>query len=345
MVSDKNARFVFTSKLTNKTVEIPILDDDIIIDGQLRRIVRDRDGEIPEWVRPALKSQDYMRISPDGTVYGKYGKKASTLHNGKYSIMGQNNGKKGSLSVLKALSILFTDSEIEQPFNDRPMSEGFDITTINNIEFKLANSVGTYGFNSGKNGISIFENGKHKKSYHAYQMMHFRCSDEYKKLRPNSPGLIVADDLADAQDFIPFYDEIYHEFNANEQMSLDGYIMSKVLNKSQYTYSKETCLILPHSVKMFFSHTDGPLIGVTARPDGRFEAYTSEFYRPKNENRKVYLRCWDTPEQAHQAYIEYKNWQLKELVIPYYISIIPNELTGHPMVSKVKQALQSFEFK
>lgn len=320
-IQNKNEVYTFKSEITWNEVHIELLPDDIIVGDELRRIVRDEDGNIPNWVRPLVSNQDYIRITPSGKVYGKSGKELKTRTSaGKYIIRGlDEKHKQHSISVLKELAIAFCYdkySTVNKVDNLTELKNGMDITTL------VIPDIHT----------TRFADGKHVDGYKQFQHMHIRCSEEYKVSHHTYKDCFVSEEFNNFEYFKLWYDNnIYHIFSGKLQLDKDitgfGY------------YSEKTCLLVPDYINTYFINGNS-VSGLTFR-NGRFIAHCSKF---KSEKKSTYISSHNTEKEAHKAWADFKNEQLQKVVLPYFINDVHPEDRSNPMVLKVIEAIKNYKF-
>lgn len=328
--------FTFTSTITGESIEIEICDTDIIVDGELRRVVRDVNGEIPEWAIPSQSNQEYIRITPDGKAYGKTGREVKTLQSsGRYIIQGLDSNKRArSISLLKGLAVTFLPAHVER--HGWPQCElkmPLDITTIYSYINEVKTSNG-YGVNSHKRGLATQIDGKRVPGYKSFQQMHHRCTPNWISKNPCYNGCYVVDEWVDFQDFKVWYDAGIYEIKSDANMQID-----KDLLGFKY-YSPDTCVILPGYLNVYISNSTGRFKGALKQGNG-WQAQCSIF---NSKHKQKYLGYFSNPDEAHKAWAEFKNKQLQEVVIPFFIDDVEDEYKDHPMVLKVVQALKEYKF-
>ena len=327
--------FTFTSLITGESVEIELCETDIIVNGELRRVVRDVTGEIPEWAAPNAANQDYIRVTPDGIAYGKTGRVVKTLqHSGKYIITGMDSNKKAkSISLLKGLAITYLPETVKNCGFPKEMKMPLDITSIYGYLNTTKTSNG-YGINSHKNGTFMQVGGERVPGYATFQHMHHRCTTDWIEEHPAYSGCYVVNSWMDFQDFKPWYDANVYSVKSDANMQIDKDLLG------QKYYSPDTCVILPGYLNTYLCHSEGEFIGAT-KQGNKWQAQCSIF---NSKHKQKYLGCYGTPEAAHAAWAKFKNDQLQNVVIPFFIDDVAPEYKSHPMVLKVVDTLRNYKF-
>lgn len=319
--------YTFTSKITGKTVQIKLLPDDIIVDGELRRIIRDETGEIPDWAKPNTRGHGCARITPDGKVYGKTGKEIKTKGlRGNYEIRISNNTQiKGRISLLLCMHTSFNFEQYKKTasaYNLFNIEKGLDVTTLRN------------GFASKFYGRANIKKSDLKDDYdavkaykHALNEIIFRCRSEnaYKNITIN-------EDMKNLAEAAKWYSEgKSYRLKSNSQLEIE----KDIAGKSEY--SLKCCLIVPSYINRYFVNSCNNVAG-SCRVKLKYKASSSLFM----EGKLKHLGLFDTAEEAHQAWADFKNRQLQEVVIPYFINDVYEEDRNHPMVLKVIEELRNY---
>ena len=176
------------------------------------------------------------------------------------------------------------------------------------------------------------ENGKLKIEYNIYHDMLKRCDDpKFQEKEPSYKGCTVEDYLLNFQNAAEWIKENYYEV-PGERMHLD----KDILCKGNKIYSRETCIFVPHRINALFTKSNNARgncpIGVTPRKSGNYQVYCKNAY-----DKNICLGTYSTKEQAFQAYKEYKEKVIKE-VIDSYEGRIPE-----PFYSKLKVAMYNYK--
>lgn len=189
-------------------------------------------------------------------------------------------------------------------------------------EFKSPFTPSVYGV--GYIGVGKYkpkENGKTTDAYKDWYCMLQRGYSELEKQKHNTyKDITVNSELFCFQDFCKWREQNYYEIDG-ETMELD----KDILFKGNKEYSFNTMIYVPHRINSLFIKSDvirGDLpIGVDC--DKRRNKYRA---RCKIGNNKTkYLGYYNTPEEAFQAYKEFKEAYIKE-VADEYKNVIPKRL-------------------
>ena len=176
------------------------------------------------------------------------------------------------------------------------------------------------------------ENGKVHKYYKIWHGMLTRCYDpKFHEKRPTYDGCKVEDYLLNFQHMCEWLENNYYEI-PGEQMCLD----KDILCKGNKIYSRETCIFVPKRINNLFVKSDNRRgdypIGVSDLPSGDYQVNCSNGY-----GKLIPLGTYSTKEEAFQAYKEYKEKVIKE-VIDSYEGKIPE-----PFYSRLKEAMYNYE--
>ena len=176
------------------------------------------------------------------------------------------------------------------------------------------------------------ENGKVHKYYKIWHGMLTRCYDpKFHEKRPTYDGCKVEDYLLNFQHMCEWLENNYYEI-PGEQMCLD----KDILCKGNKIYSRETCIFVPKRINNLFVKSDNRRgddpIGVSDLPSGNYQVNCSNGY-----GKLIPLGTYSTKEEAFQAYKEYKEKVIKE-VIDSYEGKIPE-----PFYSRLKEAMYNYE--
>lgn len=162
--------------------------------------------------------------------------------------------------------------------------------------------VGFVGVGSFKTSIG----GKGTEAYSAWSSMMRRCYDsKYWIKNPSYEGCTVHLDWHNFQNFAGWY-------MSQKWLGL-GYQLDKdILVSGNKVYSKENCCLVPQEINKSISvyRKSGKLLGVAAL--GSKHRATIAF-----KGRTIHLGCFDTEEDAVDAYINAKTRNIKELAEEY----------------------------
>lgn len=152
-------------------------------------------------------------------------------------------------------------------------------------------------------------NGKDSLQYSTWHSMMLRCYDQkFKEKNPTYRECAVCDEWHNFQNFAKWYDLNYYQVD-DEKMSLD----KDILIKGNKIYSPTTCVFIPQRLNTLFIKRDsrrGQLpLGVTFHKKNKK-------YMAK-ENNINYIGCYDNPIDAFQAYKQFKENLIKQIVKEY----------------------------
>lgn len=176
------------------------------------------------------------------------------------------------------------------------------------------------GYNSGDKH-SKSKDGLNTKKYDCWHDMLRRCYSEESHIRqPTYIDIEVCEEWHNFQNFGDWFDENYYEVE-DEVIQLD----KDILIKGNKVYLPNTCVFVPKAINTLFTkrqnHRGDYPIGVKATPyDGYYSSCSNLFL-----NKQIHLGTYSTPEQAFQAYKEYKENHIKE-VADHYKDKIPKKL-------------------
>lgn len=206
-------------------------------------------------------------------------------------------------------------------------NEGYEIEIVEKIDYKkrrikfenghevevYINDVGTgtiknpyhpsvYGvgyLGVGEYGTKI--GGKTTQEYDVWKLMLRRCyDDKSQEKRPTYKDTTICEEWKNFQNFAKWYKDNYPKIEG-VKFDLDKDLMQKDIKNK--VYSPETCTFLPKNINTFFTNkqsdnTSG-FIGVGwNKRDKRWIAQINLF----GENKKKFLGCFTTPEEASQVY-------------------------------------------
>ena len=174
------------------------------------------------------------------------------------------------------------------------------------------------------NEKSIDGNGKIIKSYLVWNSMLRRCYDKkFKQNNPTYKDCSVCKEWLYYSNFKEWFNENYYEID-EEQMSLD----KDILEKGNKIYSPETCVFVPQNINTLFIKCDKvrgeyPIGVYKPNNSNKYLAKCSIFYNGKTQQK--YLGLYNTPEEAFNAYKQFKEKYIKQ-VADEYKDKIPYEL-------------------
>lgn len=162
----------------------------------------------------------------------------------------------------------------------------------------------------GEGKYKTTKNGKKTKYYEVWYGMLQRAYDpKYIQKHPTYKGCRVHESWHNFQTFSEWFEKNYYEIKG-QRMAID----KDILYKGNKIYSKETCIFVPHLINTLFIKCDtsrGDLPVGVARINKKYMAEC-------NVDKKMkYLGCYDTPEQAFQAYKNFKEKYIKDVAEEY----------------------------
>lgn len=187
--------------------------------------------------------------------------------------------------------------------------EHFAVGNVRNPYDRTVYGIGYLGegkYNSGTHGKST-------KQYKIWSNMLRRCynKDYQDKKAPTYKDVTVSEEWHNFQNFAKWHEDNYYEVEC-EQMDLD----KDILVKGNKIYSPETCIFVPKRINnLFLSNktTDRDLpLGVHPKLK-KFVARC----QINNVGNSVYLKTFDTPEEAFYAYKTFKEKYIKQIADEY----------------------------
>lgn len=161
------------------------------------------------------------------------------------------------------------------------------------------------GFNTGGKHPVVVNNKNHT-PYIVWSNMIKRCYGNSGRPKDASyKDCYVSSEFHDYQYFAEWY--VNHEYYGL------GYCLDKdIINSGNKIYSPKTCCLVPMEINNLFIDRRGDRgelpIGVTHhQKTGRFMSRVST-----NEGR-IYLGLFETPNEAHNAYVEFKEAYVKKI--------------------------------
>jgi hypothetical protein len=167
--------------------------------------------------------------------------------------------------------------------------------------------------------------------YKSWMSMLMRCySSKFHEKQPSYIGCTVDERWHNFQVFAKWYDENYYSVEG-QRMDLD----KDILVKGNKVYSPETCVFTPHFINKLFlkrsNHRGSLPIGVKKTSFGKkFEAQAR-----KNDGTRGYIGCFNTPEEAFEAYKEHKEQIIRDIAEDYK-DRIPSSLYNALITYKVE---------
>lgn len=172
----------------------------------------------------------------------------------------------------------------------------------------------------GEGLYKAYENGIITKEYRIWKNMLMRCyDDKYLKKFPAYKDCTVCDEWLNFQNFAKWLNENYYTVN-KETMCLD----KDILIKENKVYSPDTCLIVPERINLLFVNNK---IKRGKYPIGVAYTERNKKYQAKCSIGKCqkFLGYYNTPEEAFQAYKNYKENHIKQIA-DQYKDLIPEIL-------------------
>ena len=184
----------------------------------------------------------------------------------------------------------------------------------------------------GEGKYTTTENGKLKKYFKIWSNMLRRCYDpKHRERYPTYKDCKVEDYLLNFQHMGEWLEDNYYEV-PGEKMCLD----KDILHKGNKVYSRDTCIFVPERINILFTKRDNARgndpIGVVQVSSGNYQVNCHNEY-----GKQIYLGTYLTEEQAFNAYKQYKEKIIKE-VIDSYEGKIPE-----PFYSRLKIAMYNYK--
>lgn len=178
----------------------------------------------------------------------------------------------------------------------------------------------------GEGKYKVKENGKQTKYYKVWYSMMQRCYDKkYKEKYTTYIDCEACNEWLCFQNFGNWFDNNYYEIE-REVMCLD----KDILNKGNKIYSPDNCIFVPERINTLFIKRDKlrgdyPIGVCYHKANKKFIANCNIYDFKENKNKRIFLGCYDTPEQAFKVYKQFKEKYIKE-VADYYKNQIPDKL-------------------
>lgn len=243
--------YKFKSKLTGKEVDTEIMDDDIIIDGELRRIIRDETGNIPDYAYQ--KGKGMIRVTPDSKLYiDDIERKIKYSLSGRSTWISLGHSKCKSININRLVGLAYLYEEYEEPsrltntYKDNTLS---DITTL---KWKLNNLSGNgklcgVGYNSKEKHKTVDENLAQTWEYTLWSFAMKRCYGKYKKYK-SYEDCEICETWHDFQSMADWLTQNKYKTKSTDSLQLD----KDILHPGNRIYSPENCLIVTKEVNMYF---------------------------------------------------------------------------------------------
>lgn len=185
----------------------------------------------------------------------------------------------------------------------------------------------TYGIGYlGEGKYKVSKNGKKTKCYKVWHNMLQRCYDsKFHEKYQTYIDCEICEGWLCFQNFAKWFYENYYEIEG-QNMQLD----KDILNKGNKIYSPDTCVFVPQKINSLFIKNNKDRgkypIGVNHhKTSKKFMTQCSIYDLEENKSKLKNLGLHDTPEQAFNAYKEFKEQYIKQ-VADYYKDQIPDKL-------------------
>ncbi len=311
--------YVFTSKISGTKILIKTLVDDTIIDGELRRIVKDKNGEIPDWAKPTKYNEDFVRITIDGNVYNKSGSIIRTYKNNKASARLVFNSNNKQINVLLTQLIVSTfDIKDVALLASRGEYDTFIYKKVNGIGINLKNEL---------------SDEYDKQIYRIWYNM--ICREKYDSVPYKN--CVVQGRFLVFDYFKLWYRQNIYAVKSGVKIQLDKDVNN--IDIMHPFYSEDTTLLIPYYINDYFIHSKNKNTGYRYK-NGKYEVFVTDFITKHG----IYIGRFDSTELAREIWLNYKTKQLHEVVLPYFINDIPPEYKNHPMILKIIDAVKNYKF-
>lgn len=179
------------------------------------------------------------------------------------------------------------------------------------------------GYNEPIEGQKVYkttENRKPNKCYATWRGILQRCYDnKHQEKHPTYINAECYNEWLNYQAFAHWYNNNYYEIEG-EKMELD----KDLLSGNGKVYSPNTCIFLPHSINNALINAKGYTFD---KNTNKYKAQT--WYK----NKRIYLGCFDTEEEAHEVY------RLNKQLIVYLLA----EEYKDVLPVKVYEALMNYQ--
>ncbi|PYE51628.1 AP2 domain-containing protein [Paenibacillus barcinonensis] len=201
--------------------------------------------------------------------------------------------------------------------------DGFVLEDVYYVNFKRGSITNPY--TPSLCGVGFMGYGEFDSNYKAHNIwrgMIERCYGTNKtRVKDTSySDCNVSSDWHNYQNFARWYNDNYYQIDG-QVMMLD----KDILTKDNKTYSENHCIIAPNSINMLINGRTRTDSGDT--PLGvSYHKKTKKYQASCNKNGKpIYLGIYDTPQEAHTVYKQYKEKLIKDIAISLQ-SKIPDKL-------------------
>lgn len=178
----------------------------------------------------------------------------------------------------------------------------------------------------GEGKYKVSENGESTRVYKTWKGVLMRCYySKYHEKESTYKDCKASEIFHNFQNFGEWDEDNYYVIEG-EKMCLD----KDILYKGNKIYSPDTCIYVPQTINSLFTKRDklrGDLpIGVYYhKRNKKFVAKCSIYDFENKKKKRIYLGCYNTPEEAFNIYKEFKEKHIKQ-VADYYKDKIPQKL-------------------
>ena len=170
---------------------------------------------------------------------------------------------------------------------------------------------------TGEGRYATTVNGKHTLYYKIWHAMITRCyNSNFHKHNPTYNNCTVCEDWHNFQNFAEWCEDNYYSI-PNETMELD----KDILVKNNREYGPDKCVFVPHKINSLFLK---PTTNNRDLPTG-VHYDRGKYVASINIGRYIHIGSFDTPQEAFQAYKQYKEHYVKAIADSYR-ELIPNKL-------------------
>jgi len=191
---------------------------------------------------------------------------------------------------------------------------------------KFVRGVGTKG-----NKYPSKRDGKVEKEYSLWSDMLRRCTENGWNKRPTYTGTTCSENF---KSYSYFYEWCHNQigFDSKDENGNRWHLDKDILIQNNKIYSEDTCAFVPAKINLLLikcKATRGELpIGVDLnKRDNKFRSVCSK------DGKMKFLGCFNTPQEAFQAYKTFKEALIKEVANEY----------KEMLDSRVYEALMNYE--